>query len=129
MVEGCPTLEGSEDDRWDMGRRVAVIGEPTMSEARLEIVEPCEHGEFGFHRIGEWYQCEGGPRRVLSVPTDQMVEIAAEALLQLRVGSIDSPTFGAFASDEVYRYQARTILTAAFNTLGIQEKADTTLNK
>jgi hypothetical protein len=118
-----------------------------MSDTRLELVEPCEHGSQGLHYpeaeavwgvkdsagktgwgVDRGPRCPGGSRRVLSAPTEEMVEAAAMALLQLRVGSIDSPTFGAFASDEVCRYQARTILTAAFNTLGIQEKADTTQN-
>jgi hypothetical protein len=84
-----------------------------VSETRLEIVEPCEHGEFGFHRVGEWYQCEGGPRRVLSIPTDQMVEAAAAAIW------VKLPRYELFYPE--CERTARTVLTTAFNTLGIQE--------
>ena len=65
-----------------------------MSEARLELVEPCEHGVAGHCGVVttwpltaatnandlEGTTCPGGSRQVLSVPTDQMVEAAVSAL-------------------------------------------------
>jgi hypothetical protein len=91
-----------------------------MSEARLELVVECEHGEFGFHRIGEWYQCDGGPRRVLSVPTDQMIEAAAQTIDD-EIGGDIAPTLRKWPN--LVHDVARAALTAAFNTLGIQETA------
>lgn len=50
---------------------------------RLELVEACEHGEFDAHMLRK-DDCPGGSRRVLSEPTEEMVEpveAAAEAIL------------------------------------------------
>jgi hypothetical protein len=98
-----------------------------MSEARLELVEPCEHGVDGpcgmvtsypLRTAGDaldigYEECSGGSRRVLSVPTDQMVEIAAKAIHETTAAASDGPQF--------WLTEARAALTAAFNTLGIQE--------
>jgi len=100
-----------------------------MSEARLELVEPCKHGWESTHclrdaegscphrRDGSFGPdvecfCPGGSRRVLSVPTDEMVYRAGEALWGMSKNG---------DPDEDFQPQARVALTAAFNTLGIQE--------
>jgi hypothetical protein len=101
-----------------------------MSEARLELVELCEHGEAERHCPVHIYlyecghnvmdQCRGGSRRVLSVPTEEMVEVAAKTYVEAKYPMLDLAT-------NVYdRELMLAALTAAFNTLGIQEKADTT---
>jgi hypothetical protein len=100
-----------------------------MSEARLELVETilCDHGVAGHCGVVttwpltaatnandlEGTTCPGGSRRVLSVPTDQMVEIAAKAIHETTAAASDGPQF--------WLTEARAALTAAFNTLGIQE--------
>ena len=105
-----------------------------MSEARLELVEECEHGErnncgvgphclecsgtescFNGMPLHRW--CPGGSRRVLSVPTVEMVEAALDAFY-------DPPPGSVFVTERM-----SAALAAAFNTLGIQEKTDPTLNK
>jgi hypothetical protein len=102
-----------------------------MSEARLELVEPCEHEFETDHYICDGCEnekwtahpqesverlCSAGSRRVLSVPTEQMVEAGLQWMAR-RFPVIARAT----ARRMVYG-----ALTAAFNTLGIQEKADTT---
>jgi hypothetical protein len=69
-------------------------------------------------------------RRVLSVPTEEMVEAAAKALFdETRLTHPDTWETAPERSREANRGFVRAALAAAFNTLGIQEKADTTLNK
>ena len=89
-----------------------------MSEPRLELVESCGDGLFHdrrtFHNVETVtgsivaLRCDGVTRRVLSVPTDQMVE-AATAEMAKRTGR------------DIFVSDIRAALTAAFNTLGIQE--------
>jgi hypothetical protein len=86
-----------------------------MSEARLELFEPCEHGYVELPNDQSRHAqssvpggCPGGSRRVLSVPTDQMVD-AATAEMAKRTGR------------DIFVSDLRAALTAAFNTLGIQE--------
>jgi hypothetical protein len=124
-----------------------------MSEARLELVEPCEHGERNNCGVGphclecpgtescfngvplhRW--CPGGSRRVLFVPTEEMVEAGAirfchwdgwdygepydkwpETIVQIDGGPWSSQE----DAREDYRDRANGILAAAFNPLGIQE--------
>jgi hypothetical protein len=54
-----------------------------VSEARLELVEPCEHDWDGWHwvtpRNGPGWRCPGGSRRILTVPIDEMVLAAAKS--------------------------------------------------
>jgi hypothetical protein len=85
-----------------------------MSEARLELVEPCEHGYVELPNDQSRHAqssvpggCPGGSRRVLSVPTDQMVD-AATAEMAKRTGR------------DIFVSDLRAALTAAFN-VGIQE--------
>jgi hypothetical protein len=96
-----------------------------VSEARLELVETilCDHGVAGHCGVVTTWPlaaatnandlvgttCPGGSRRVLSVPTDQMVD-AATAEMAKRTGR------------DIFVSDLRAALTAAFNTLGIQEK-------
>jgi hypothetical protein len=82
---------------------------PTMGERRLELVETCEHGSKfkERHRLedrpdSEW--CSGETRRVLSVPSEEMVEAAAKAMLGLH------GRYGQRTTDEAY---VRAALTAA----------------
>ena len=98
-----------------------------MSEARLELVEPCEHGYVELPNDQSRHAqstvpggCPGGSRRVLSVPTEEMVDAAAVAYAH-RVRPRKGVT-------KVFVGDIRAALTAAFNTLGIQEKTDTTQN-
>jgi hypothetical protein len=111
-----------------------------MSEARLELVEPCEHGFETDHYICDGCEnerwtahpqesverlCSAGSRRVLSVPTDQMVEAGIEMLCAMGRGSVHESRAMRNAGNWA---AVRVILEAAFNTLDIQEKADTTQN-
>jgi hypothetical protein len=112
-----------------------------MSDTRLELVEPCEHGKHGVSVMNHWWDdplpndpkhqifCLGGSRRVLSVPTDQMVEAGNQAWHEGWAAWWKNGEPDWSDPDEAGRRIVTEILTAAFNTLGIQEKADTTLNK
>jgi hypothetical protein len=81
-----------------------------MSEARrLVVEEACP--DCGF---------VAPMRTVLSVPTDEMVEASAKAMFKA----------GADMEGNTYpRRLARTALTAAFNTLGIQETRHNPVDK
>ena len=102
-----------------------------MSEARLELVVECaECGGTGQTDRQSCIFCSGrgNQRLVLSVPTEEipseMIEAAAEGILD-RMG-MHEHTLNEWNKAMAF---ARAALTAAFNTSGIQEKADPTLNK
>jgi hypothetical protein len=102
-----------------------------MSEARLELVETilCEHDYDGHHDTFECWThegrhkpepscfCPGNQRRVLSVPTEEMVRAFENAYWEYKRNNdvTDTPD---------HRKMFRAALTAAFNTLGIQEKVE-----
>jgi hypothetical protein len=99
-----------------------------MSEARLELVEGlCSHGLDDWHNLGEdGHICSGPARRVLSAPTEEMVSAGVEMLCAVGRGS----THESRAMRNAGNYAAvRVILTAAFNTLGIQETRHNPVDK
>jgi hypothetical protein len=99
------------------------------STVRLELVYECGHDRtddecwetvctLTHGRLGHVFnscRCPGGSRRVLTVPTEEMVEAVALSLHFAGEGE---------RSSGCYRDLARAALTAAFNTLDIQEKAE-----
>jgi hypothetical protein len=128
-----------------------------MSEARLELVETKQVRQFAFdivvgvlgmdesdmddqayasEQVEGWMEHWEKSRRVMSVPTDQMVEAGAIQLChwdgwdygepydkwpESIIDTDGQPWANQSDAHEDYRDRARAILTAAFNTLGIQE--------
>jgi hypothetical protein len=118
-----------------------------MSEARLELVETKQVRQFAFdivmgvlgmdesdmddqayasEQVEGWMEHWEKSRRVMSIPTEEMVEAAAMALFdETRLTHPDTWETAPERSREVNRGFVRVALTAAFNILGIQEKVDT----
>jgi hypothetical protein len=117
-----------------------------MSEARLELVETKQVRQFAFdivmdvlgmddqdaddqayasEQVDGWMEHWGKSRRVLSVPTDQMVEAGNQAWHEGWAAWWKNGEPDWSDPDEAGRRIVTAALTAAFNTLGIQEKADT----
>jgi hypothetical protein len=100
--------------------------EPTMSEARPELVEwwqdvledlEPDTTTFTLTLSRTMAEQTMAALRILNVPTEEMVSAAAKAMFKT----------GADMEGNTYpRRLARAALTAAFNTLGIQEKTDPT---
>jgi hypothetical protein len=103
---------------WDISLAMERAGKKsTMGERRIELVEECEHGATSSctFTVGAWNSniaphfqslpCPGGSRRVLSDPTEQMVEAAATEISALVTA--DAPT---------WQVIARAALAAAFGS-------------
>jgi hypothetical protein len=124
-----------------------------MSEARLELVETKQIRQFAFdivvgalgmdesdmddqaetsQMVDGWMGHWEKSRQVLSVPSEEMVEIAAATICDLDVDfGVKWDDLAGHYTDRLvestrneYRHAARAALTAAFNTLGIQEKVE-----
>jgi hypothetical protein len=106
------------------------------STVRLEFVYECGHDRtddecwetvctLTHGRLGHVFnscRCPGGSRRVLTVPTEEMVEAAARAFWHRTAARPIEEWWNERLDGyrDVWREDARAALTAAFNTLGAE---------
>jgi hypothetical protein len=82
---------------------------------RIVIEEDCEHGSVEAHMTNGYGWCQEGSRTVLSEPSEEMVERAAEAYANLRPG----------VGPVTDRKRIRAILSAALFSSDAGEREET----